>query len=427
MCGIWLIASKDKHGLLQKDISLATQMMRFTAPRGDQSTGIAITDYKKPEKRPRVWKTIGGPDFLIQNKAWEDVEKHIFQNGGSIFGHGRWATKGNITAKNAHPFVHKNITLVHNGTLHSGVTYEKEEGEKDVEVDSHALCIKASQEGLENALTEAKGAYAVIVHDQETKSVWFGRNSERTLFAAETNDRFFLMSEEHALKAIMARNYLHAKVEAVPVDWLWKIDLEALKITKEVDIWKKKYPTSSYYSGATYTPWKEKDDYAHLRETRRYKPDFGKVQFLVTEVKKDYNEYVYYGEDDQKVQVEFRTNQELPALVGKIGTAEVAYEVWRGGQMRKFVRYRDIEWEVEAQESDDNEERVTLLNGKSFKKGTWANICKSAVCGVCNDYIEEEDAKLTMLNDDGSFICKTCVGTYTKQKLPEHPYAMGDE
>ena len=427
MCGIWAIIGKNKAGLLQKDVSMASQMMRFTAPRGDQSTGIAITDYKKPEKRPKIWKVLGGPDFLIQNKAWADIDKAIFEMGGAVFGHGRWATKGNITAKNAHPFIHKHISLVHNGTLHSGLDYEKEEGEKDVEVDSHALCIKIAQKGIEEALTEAAGAYAIIVHDQQTKTLWFGRNSERTLFMAETSERVFLMSEEHALKAVLARNYINTPITSVMTDWLHKFDLENLTLTKEIDVWKKKYPTSSYYSNNYYQKKAYTNSWDEPRETRRYKPDFGKVQFLVTAVAKDYGEFVYSAETDDRTPVEFRTNQQLDQLIGKIGTCEVAYEIWRGGNMRKFIRFRDIEWEEETKDAEEVTEKVTLLNGKSFKAGTWKHLCKSATCGVCNDFIQEEDAALTVLNDNGSFVCKDCVGNHTNYTLPAHPYAMGDE
>jgi hypothetical protein len=238
---------------------------------------------------------------------------------------------------------------------------------------------------------------------------------------AETSERIFLMSEELALKAVLGRNYLSQQTYAVPTDWLHKFDLEKLTLTKEVDLWKKKYPT--YNTGyANHKPaWED------TRETRKYKPDYGRVQFLVTAVAKDYGEFVYSAETDDRTPVEFRTNQQLDHLVGKIGNAEVAYEIWKAGNMRKFVRYRDIEWEEETKEAENVSGQVTLLNRKKFKTATWKTLCKSATCGVCSEFIDEEDARLTVLNDNGSFVCKDCVGNHTNYMVPAHPYAMREE
>jgi predicted glutamine amidotransferase len=401
--------SKNNTGFFAKDISLMEQMMYLTAPRGTHSTGIAIASLKKPKIKPRIWKTTGGPCYLIQSTAWEAVDKYAISDGGVIYGHGRYATKGDIVAKNAHPFSYKNITLVHNGTIHSGVTYEEKDDSPKVEVDSHALCIKMAKEGIKEALTDVSGAYAIIAHDADQESIFFAKNYERPMHICETNDRIHIMSEKEALEFLMKRNnYYSAHVQSVKSDTLYRFDLNTFKVTEVGDL-KKKYATTHYYGGRGGT-WGGEDwnsdyvnPYSHVARDdshRSYPAPRRKIRFMVDSVVKCGDvEYLYEGLSEEYEPVEFRTNESHTELISKMGEAEVAYEIIRGDKRVQFVRFRSIEW-------DDTE--VTTLNGRKMSREKWKTVCKQEQCGMCDGDLKEQDVSKTIIDEKG-VVCPDCI------------------
>lgn len=421
MCGIWGIISKQDSGLFAKDVSVAQQMMLMTAIRGIHSTGLAITNRKKPKNKPRTWRTVGGPCFLIQNRVWDDIEKVMFNDGEAVFGHGRYATKGAITAKNAHPFHHKNITLVHNGTIHSGLNYEKTEEHGDIEVDSHALCIKMSNDGIKKALEDVGGAYAVILHNLEDGCIYFGKNQDRPLFAAETADRVLIMSTRETLETVVKQNNYYATTKMCESDKIYKYDPSTKKLTEDMDLKKiTSYGYGGYYGGnwgGEYDyrkPWKHRgseynytNDYSDNR--RSYSYEKKEIEFIVESVKKVHeNEYLYEATSTDGQDVEFRTNSCYTELIGQVGNGEVSYEIIRSTGKVYFVKYRDITW------ADDV--KYKTLNGRSIPKGHWAIIAKTEKCSICSDPIAEEDVAKTVVEENGAVVCKNCVEVYMRKE-----------
>jgi hypothetical protein len=390
--------------------------MLVTAMRGMHSTGIAVTDYKKPKAKPRTWKVLGGPCFLMQNKAWVDIDKYTFQNGGAIFGHGRHATKGNITIKNAHPFHHEGITLVHNGTIHSGLEYGTEKDE--VEVDSHALCIKMAKIGIAEALEAVGGAYAVILHRQEDGSIWFGKNTDRPLYMIQAPDRIYLMSERESLEFICKKNSIYTQPEIVVSDKLYRFDLNSFNLTMEKDISKKTVYFGGFgnnwaYEG--YPEWRGGESCRDNKMQKNEEPNIvmdikrkEKTTFLVESIEPiGPGEYMYLAEDEDGDVVEFKTNCNYPYLLNKIGTAEIAYEVIRKGERHKFVKFRNIEW------TPENE--IETMNGKKMSMEKWRVLIKTDRCGMCSDNILEEDYSKTIVHDNGAIVCKTCVSEHLNE------------
>ena len=410
MCGIWAVMAKNNTGFFQKDMSLVEQMMYLTAPRGVHSTGLAVTNLKKPKVKPRIWKTTGGPCYMIQSTAWDAVDKYIITEGSVVYGHGRYATKGDITAKNAHPFSYKNITLVHNGTIHSGVTYEEKEDSPKVEVDSHALCIKMSKEGIKEALMDVSGAYAIIAHDADQGAVYFAKNYERPMHICELSDRILIMSEKEALEFLIKRNNIGytAKVELVRSDVLYKFDLSTYKVTEDAEL--KKVYTTTYYNHGRGRSWGDGwgDDYGDPYRNidrndnhRSYPPPKKKIRFMVESIEKSSDvEYVYEAIGEENEPVEFRTNEMRSDLITKMGEAEVSYEIIRGDKRIQFVKFRSISWD---------DELISTLNGNKMSRDKWKSVCKAEQCGVCDGDLKEEDYARTIVDDKG-IVCKDCVG-----------------
>lgn len=412
MCGIWGIIAKTSSGLYVKDAAIAQQMMMVTALRGMHSTGLAISNYKKPKGKPRIWRTIGGPCFLIQNKCWEDIDKYMYQEGGAVFGHGRYATKGAVTAKNAHPFHHKHITLVHNGTINSGLTYDKQE-EEAVEVDSHALCIKIADVGIKSALEDVSGAYAIILHDAHEGAIYFGKNIDRPLYYVETSDRILLMSTRESLEFVAKQNSIYSQIYMAETDKIYRFDLETYALTEAYKISKpvKQYSFPGYgggYEDAGYwqrEPWNNRSYYNDNH--RSYHKDKQKVEFIVEAVSKiNDREYLYEGTTTSGLDMEFKTNEHITDLIGQVGSAEVCYEIIRQGKNCYFVKYRDIEWAEQVV--------FETWNNKKLKKEHWKIITKTEKCGVCGDPIGEDDVAKTIVEENGAVICKSCVEIYAK-------------
>lgn len=201
MCGIVGMASlsgsknwTDKETWFSKAIYVDTL-------RGVHSTGIFCVPYNASEEDIILHKkAMPGYDFLELSSTTEilyEVDKYEF-----MVGHNRKATQGSISSRNAHPFTHEHITLVHNGTLTSrnGVS-----GSKIIEVDSEAICHAFATNGAKDTLPKLDGAYALVWYDAKEKSLNLARNSERPLHFAFSEDgkNLFFASEAWMIRSIM--------------------------------------------------------------------------------------------------------------------------------------------------------------------------------------------------------------------------------
>jgi hypothetical protein len=233
MCGIVGIVQIENNGLSEKMYDIFTQMLIANSVRGVHGTGVFKVSAE--DGLAHTIKVGGNPFNLIQTKDYADFIETSFKDHSRILiGHNRFATVGEKSTKNAHPFVCGNITMVHNGTLKEGST--KIDLEK-YDVDSEALCAAINEQGIDEAMSKTHGAWTIVYYDKLDRTLNILRNSERPLFYYRDDlwSRMFIASEHKFLEWILSRNYQNPKpndIVAVPADTLLTIPLDGEKAPK---------------------------------------------------------------------------------------------------------------------------------------------------------------------------------------------------
>jgi hypothetical protein len=152
-------------------------LLQFDVVRGWDSTGAFAVANKAKVK---IVKGAMLPQDLMEEPEFMSMMAR--QNFGLV-GHNRQATKGKITDANAHPFRHGNITLVHNGTLHT--QWGLPDHDK-FETDSESLCYHINQLGIDEVWPEVYGGTAMCWWDSNLRTLNLLRNKDRPLCFAHT-------------------------------------------------------------------------------------------------------------------------------------------------------------------------------------------------------------------------------------------------
>jgi hypothetical protein len=174
MCGIAGVYS-TQYTNPEKD--LFQRLLLLNAFRGMDSTGVVKIRNKPRLSCARIRAVLPSPEFIFTKKGSEfisEIDKVI-----GMIGHTRAATKGSVTAQNAHPFEFDNVIGVHNGTIKYSF-----EGSEKYDTDSEALYKLINDYGIEEALNKvahADPAYALVFIDKRQGTLNFIKNSKRPL------------------------------------------------------------------------------------------------------------------------------------------------------------------------------------------------------------------------------------------------------
>lgn len=249
MCGIWGTYHPTSFDSMQKDVLY--QMFRVGLVRGMHGTGIARVGH---DDEVEFMKAAYDPNGLMWTEGYDKFMPRVMDKSRFVFGHHRHATKGEINAKNAHPFQHGHITMVHNGTLTSGIDMTK------FDVDSDGLCALIAEKGVHEAFAEVEGAYACVWWDANEKTLNIVKNGQRTLYIAKANQNYFWASEKKMLEWLLMRNYTTLAESSIvwtypEPDTVYQFHNGGLVKLKET-IQKKYKPAGKVYYPATH--WKSK-------------------------------------------------------------------------------------------------------------------------------------------------------------------------
>lgn len=231
MCGIVGVITKAKNGFSKEDTENFSHMLYCDAIRGLDSTGIFTVTYENKV----LWAKEASPPLgFLASKKCKDILQEAFMRGRFLFGHNRKATLGEVTDENAHPFIYKDIILIHNGTI----TDHKKHA--NTSSDSNAITILIQEKGYKQALKEIEGAFALVWYNVTEKNLYLVRNDKRPLNIIETDDSWYISSEAALADWIINRESYYFTTKKVKNTFslkpgtLYKIDLnETNKIEEE--------------------------------------------------------------------------------------------------------------------------------------------------------------------------------------------------
>lgn len=200
MCGI--VGFFGKLSPIRK--AVFEEMFLIDIHRGIDSCGVAIiTPNKTTVVKDNTW-----PDDVMKEEEYKQAANAEGVIG--FIGHNRWATKGSTEKKNAHPFQHGPITLVHNGTAW---THKFNKSYYDYDTDSEKICLAIGDETIEKAWPKIDGAASLIYWNEETQALNMVTNGKRPMFFKELypdsnnadQDGIFFASEAWMIRAACMR------------------------------------------------------------------------------------------------------------------------------------------------------------------------------------------------------------------------------
>lgn len=195
------------------DVEKFQQMLFADTFRGPHSTGVhSIFRGEGGKGTTTVTRKAActGADF-VDSELWDQVSEMklsavvgaTVKRPNIMIGHNRWATRGAVNARNAHPFTSGHITLAHNGTL---VDQALLPNHKNYEVDSENIAHAMEVWGTEKTIQNLDGAFTLIWHNALDNTVNIIRNKERPFYLVRTTGGdWFGASEKDMLLWILKR------------------------------------------------------------------------------------------------------------------------------------------------------------------------------------------------------------------------------
>ena len=251
MCGIWGLVAKNPNGFYKDHIDLAQNMLLCGQLRGTHGTGMFLVD---KEGNPEYLKIGGNAQQLMDTKEFNPFMSRVLQKGTILVGHNRFATKGDHSTPNAHPFQYKQITLVHNGTVTS-TDLEKNK----VKVDSHSFTKDiANADDFKEHLQLTRGAFCFVWYNKKLNKLLIYRNDERPLSMFEADNSFIFASEGNMVRWLAGRKNIKHDYREIKPEVLYSFDMSVNgpKKIEEEPLPKKFHYYSGYTPPAT-PPWRD--------------------------------------------------------------------------------------------------------------------------------------------------------------------------
>ncbi len=254
MCGI--VAVVGKIGANEE--RAFKMLLEIDTIRGPHSTGVlSVTRTGSTE----ISKSVGTPWDLYDSKRFESMFNS--RTHSVLLGHNRYATRGSVTSKNAHPFEHGDIIGVHNGTLTQQSLLEDH---RKFDVDSDNLYYHMNIYGVDDTVNKLDGAFALAWYDKADGSFNMTRNTERPLSYTLSEDGLtcFVASEAWMLSVVLSKHTIkHGDIINIkPGEFHYfnvttetaQKDMKPIQIYwRDLEQYKKKVYQAPAYTGSTGT------------------------------------------------------------------------------------------------------------------------------------------------------------------------------
>ena len=438
MCGIVGIVSKDPRGFYTYHHDWFRDALIADSVRGADSTGVFGVTLNN---EINIAKQAVDPGIFLKTKAYKEFQ-NSFTNYRIAIGHNRKATTGEISSKNAHPFLEKHILLVHNGSVfdHKSLTAGKE-----ADVDSHALCHAFAADGAVKTINSVRGMFALVWYDIEKETLFLWRNKDRPLFLAETHNDVFIASEEEMLEWLLMRDgrsttFNNITYKSLPVNSLMSMSFRPFKIECK-ELKEKEWPTYSpvHYSQRwfpeteaseqsvveqikTIFPKAENDDTPTSKEVLAMYPfnaqalfEFGRLGTFTDEPKRwEITGMLYLpGKPAYFSKVVVPDGVDLPTI-----------KKWKEAH-RLLVNIKNVianRGKITIHGKDlEIPEQVVTFNRMKFPKLEWEKICELQKCNKCNQPLDKEKPLATSVNEKDNklgvykTVCHVCLTSALKE------------
>lgn len=267
MCGLVGIAG-DTTGNWKE---VFTELLLIDSVRGAHSTGAgtvgrANLDYK-------LAKEPGHPYNLFHKKEFEDLMS--VNNASKVFmGHNRYATIGEHSEGNAHPFAFDQVMGMHNGTLDKWIIKDLHE-HASYGTDSEAIMSSINEWGVAETAKKMLGAWALVWFDKRDDTLNFLRNDKRPLHYCYSEDRNTLIwaSEVEMIQYILGRKGKKSRdnefwTTTKDTHYSWKVPQAMNKPFDAPAQTKVEGKSYTYYAGVPFKQASGKGHTAHTTNTQ---------------------------------------------------------------------------------------------------------------------------------------------------------------
>jgi predicted glutamine amidotransferase len=205
MCGLAGFAktpNEQSRHQMRKVRKISKSLLKSIADRGKHSTGVSVISEKD---EPIIYKTLQSSDVFVDSPEYNKISNEYRKDTSICMLHTRHATEGDVTVRNAHPFVVGSTIGAHNGMIYNHEDIDEKHKEL-YEVDSQYLFhFINDNESLQKALDEIYGDYALSWIKNSKTELNLLHEGGRDLAVAywkKAKVLFYASTKEHLKKAL---------------------------------------------------------------------------------------------------------------------------------------------------------------------------------------------------------------------------------